>query len=477
MAARQDQGLQIALIILIFLFILSAVAAYIGWKSYSESEQRGTELRSQLSDKEKQVNSFQTENEGLRTMMGFGPNDNFDSVKATHEADMKKYGAAIAEEGRAYKNVLEAVHKEFTDTAAREAESKKQYKELDARFAAREAETNKQIAEFRDKNKKLDEDNANERNKFNQFVKELENTKKELLSNLDKQRTDLEGQISDRDSKLKAFDEQVAELKRAVVNWREQVPKDEESFEIADGRISWVNQNGTVWINVGEADAVRRQLTFNVYDADEHDADRAVKKGSIEVTRVTGDHMAEARITQDDPTNPILTGDNIYSPVWHRGKKLRFALTGIIDFNNDGISDMKLARELIELNGGVVDAYLGDDGKIVGEGITAHTRYLVLGDTPESVVRANMMEGFQTMNQKATELGVETITLDQFVNRMGYTPRDRVVRLGEGASATDFPARSGSTRDLPEADPPTADEAAPQFRVRRPSRPTQRTPY
>ena len=40
MAARQDQGLQIALIILIFLFILSAVAAYIGWKSYSESEQR-----------------------------------------------------------------------------------------------------------------------------------------------------------------------------------------------------------------------------------------------------------------------------------------------------------------------------------------------------------------------------------------------------------------------------------------------------
>ena len=56
-----------------------------------------------------------------------------------------------------------------------------------------------------------------------------------------------------------------------------------------------------MWINVGAADAIRRQVTFNVYDADEHDANRAVKKGSIEVTRLMGDHMAEARVTQDRP--------------------------------------------------------------------------------------------------------------------------------------------------------------------------------
>ncbi len=475
MAARQDQGLQIALIILIFLFILSAVAAYIGWKSYSESEQRGSELRTQLEDKNKQVNSYQAENEGLREMMGFGPNDNFESVKTTYEADMKRFGTAIADETRRfYKNVLEAVHKESTDTAARVAESKKLYNELDARYAAREAETNKQITEFKDKNKRLEEDNANERKKFRDFQLELENTKKELLSNLDKQRTELEGQIADRDGKIKAFDARVAELIRAVANLQEQVPKDEESFEIADGRISWINQNnGTVWINVGEADSIHRQVTFNVYDADEHDADRAIKKGSIEVTKVMGDHMSEARITQDDPTNPILTGDNIYSPVWHRGKKLRFALTGIVDFNNDGNSDMQLARELIELNGGAVDAYLGDDGKVVGE-ITAHTRYLVLGDYPESAIRANLQEGWQAMNRTASELGVETVTLDQFVNRMGYTPQDRVVRLGEGATASDFPARQDKSKTLPEAE---ADAESEEFRPRTPYRGSSKTPY
>ena len=141
-----------------------------------------------------------------------------------------------------------------------------------------------------------------------------------------------------------------------------------------------------MWINLGTADSLRRQVTFSVYDADQHDAAKATKKGSIEVTRLLGEHMAEARITEDDPTNPILTGDNIYSQVWHRGKKLHFALTGFIDFDGDGQSDMQLARDLIELNGGVVDAYLNDDGTVEGE-ITANTRYLVLGDVPESAIQ------------------------------------------------------------------------------------------
>jgi hypothetical protein len=478
MAARQDQGLQIALIILIFLFILSAVAAYIGWKSYGESEQRGAELRNQLEDKNKQATTTQSENEQLRTWTGFGPNDNFDSVKTTYEADMKRYGTAIADETRRfYKNVLEAVAKERDDTAGREADARNQIKDLTAKLEAKEGETDKQIAEFKQKNKQLEEDNASERNKFGQFRLQIENANKELMTSLDKQRTDFEAQIAERDGKIKAFETQVTGLQKDVRDLRTQIPTDNESFEIADGRISRVNQDGTVWINVGQADAIHRQVTFNVYDADEHDADRAVKKGSIEVTKISGDHMSEARITQDDPTNPILRGDNIYSPVWHRGKKLRFAITGTIDFNNDGISDLELARDLIELNGGAVDAYLDDNGKVQGPGMTAHTRYLILGDAPESAIRANMKEGWDEMYKKAHELGVETITLDQFLNRMGYTPQERAVKLGAGAAAVDFPARSGNAREVPdtETEPPPADGTQ-KFRPRKPYS-TQKTPY
>jgi hypothetical protein len=150
--------------------------------------------------------------------------------------------------------------------------------------------------------------------------------------------------------------------------------------------------------------------------------------------------MAEARITKDDPTNPILTGDNIYSQVWHRGKKLQFALTGFIDIDGDGQSDLQLARELIALNGGVVDAYLDEDGKVQGD-ITANTRYLISGDPPEKGGRSALQQGTQDMFKTASSLGVETITLPEFLSQMGYKPQDRTVHLGTGAKARDFPAK------------------------------------
>ena len=247
--------------------------------------------------------------------------------------------------------------------------------------------------------------------------------------------------------------------------------KSAESFEVPDGRISWVNQNGTVWINLGAADSLRRQITFSVFDADQQDPAKTDQKGSIEVTRILGDHMAEARITNDDPRNPILTGDQIYSQVWHRGKKLRFALTGIIDLDGDGRSDMKLARDLIELNGGVVDAYLADDGKVEGE-ITVNTRYLVLGDFPEEANQAALQEGWQEMSDDAKTNGVEVITLDKFLNQIGYAPDDRMVQLGAGARAVDFPPQ-------PDAGPLPSESrgGSTQFRPRTPNIPNHPESY
>ena len=107
-----------------------------------------------------------------------------------------------------------------------------------------------------------------------------------------------------------------------------------------------------MWINLGSADALRRQITFSVFDADKQDPAKTDRKGSIEVTKILGDHMAEAHITNDDPQNPILTGDQILQPGLASRQALRFALTGIIDLDGDGRSDMKMARDLIELNGG-----------------------------------------------------------------------------------------------------------------------------
>src|SRR4029079_4673491 len=210
--------------------------------------------------------------------------------------------------------------------------------------------------------------------------------------------------------RIKTLEDQVTKLDRANTVLKEQRKDEPGSFEVADGKVSWVNQNGLVWINLGTADSLRRQVTFSVFDSDQHDAAKATKKGSIEVTRVMGDHMAEARITSDNPKNPILTGDNIYSQIWHRGKKLHFAFAGVVDIDGDGQTDLPLMKDLIELNGGILDAYEKDDGKLEGE-LTANTRYLVLGEVPDSNLHGVMQGNFHEMSKTASSYGVQTITL------------------------------------------------------------------
>jgi hypothetical protein len=442
MAARQDQTLQIFLIIFIFAFLVSAVVAYLGWHGYSEATARETALKTSLADKSKQSDDQKTELQDLHQVLGFGRDDNATAVKAATDADMKTYGSGIADEAsRTYHKVLETIAAERDQTAAREAKQKQQISEQDKSLLAVKTEAQKQIDSYSAASKKAQEDLANQQREAREYRQTLETAQNELKKSLDDQRAKYEGQITKLDANIKSLGDQYAQVERANKILKEERKSEPGSFEVADGRISLVNQNGTVLINLGSADSLRRQVTFSVFDADQHDAAKATKKASIEVTRVVDDHTAEARITNDNPLNPILTGDNIYSQIWHRGKKLHFALTGVIDIDGDGQSDLQLARELIESNGGIVDAYLKEDGKIQGD-ISANTRYLVLGDIPDSALRANMQTGFQSMSKTAASMGVQTISLPQFVDQMGYKPQDRTVTLGTGAHARDFPPRA-----------------------------------
>lgn len=451
MAARQDQTLQIFLIVFIFLFLVTAVVAYLGWRGYSDSDQKATALQSQLNDKSTQAQNKEAELEDLKEKVGFGRNDNAADVKKAADDDMKTYGAGVADEAsRTYRKVLESVFTELHQTQGRESKLTEDIKARDAHLLAVETETKKMIDQHDAARKKAEEDLADQKNQFADARTTMAKSEEDLKKSLDDQRKAYTAQIEERDNKLKGVTEHNTKLEHAVDDLKSQRKDEPESFEVADGRVSWVNQNGTVWINLGTADSLRRQVTFSVFDADLHDAAKSKKKGSIEVTRLLSDHMAEARITKDDPKNPILTGDNIYSQIWHRGKKLHFALTGLIDIDGDGQSDLQFARNLIELNGGIVDAYLDEAGKQQGE-ITANTRYLVYGDKTDSPSRVNLQQGTNDMFKEANSLGVQTITLPEFLTQMGYKPQDRTVHLGAAATGKDFPVRqenetTGSTK-------------------------------
>ncbi|MEM6330237.1 MAG: hypothetical protein AAF790_08310 [Planctomycetota bacterium] len=446
MAARSDQTLQIALVTFIGTSLLLLCFLIYVNRLKADYRQEAEKLRSDKTAEASKARSLQTENETLRQQMGMGQFDSADAVQKQFDEDVKTYASTLAPADQVYRKMVTRFYEENKRSTEQESQAKEREKALKQRLLATEAEKNAQIKEFEDTLKKVQEDAARERNAFRSARADLEEKREELAASLERQRVAHEKELTRLTSQVSDLDGQLAKAKKTIETLINNRAQDDPSFEIADGAVAYVNQaNRTVWINIGEQDALRRQVTFSVYEQTEADAGKAPKKASIEVIRMLGDHLAEARITDDDARNPILPGDWIYSPLWHRGKQIRFALTGVLDLDGDQRADLQQAKDLIALNGGVVDASVTDDGSVEGE-MTVETRYLVLGDYPSLPSQTNLATSWKDMNREAANLGVETITMSEFLNQMGYKPLNKSVTLGDGARAADFQPKPSKFR-------------------------------
>jgi hypothetical protein len=87
----------------------------------------------------------------------------------------------------------------------------------------------------------------------------------------------------------------------------------------------------------------------------------------------------------------------------------------------------------------------------------------------DAVAVKKALDAFSEMNRQADYLGVEKISVQEFLDRMGWRAEDRTVRIGRGADPNDFPA---APPDGFRADDPSA--AAAKFRRRYPPRPNLR---
>ncbi|MEO1497128.1 MAG: hypothetical protein AAFV43_08265 [Planctomycetota bacterium] len=444
MAARQDQNLQIALIVCGVLIFALGIGLYFAYSSYQKESATVADLTQQRSSSDQAAREATSQAVDLKTMLGFDGGVNFSDVKAQFEEDQTRYMGTFEESNRNYRAVIDTLAEENRKIAEQENQAKLGKQQALDTLAAMEAEHAAEIKQFKERLDATQADLARERQAFENGRTELEQQRASLSKSLDGLRQDFESRLADATKAQKQAERERTDAERSREQLLAQRATDDPSFEVADGRITFVNQaTGAAWINLGEADSLRRQVTFSVFESELTDAGKADKKGSVEVVRILGEHLAEAKITSDDASNPVLPGDQIYSQVWQRGKKLRFALTGLIDLDGDGRSDLQQAKDLIALNGGEIDASLEADGTTDGE-MTINTRYLVLGEPSNLPSMAKLREGYNTMSKRAEALGVETITVDDFVNQMGYRPSESTFRYGAGRKGSGGSAPGGS---------------------------------
>jgi hypothetical protein len=438
--ARENQDLQIALIVSVMLTIILGVATFLCYRKYTDTEKS---LQAALADGNKKSTEADRARDEVNKLkkdfIGVPDTQRVEDLSTQFAEDMKKYGSAYSQESQFYRPLVEKLFQTIQDKNKELVDTKDEIQRLTAKYEAREAGKDAQIKEFADQVSNMTKDLKSREETFTKeraSITELDNNIREQLKTAQKDaatdKSTLEAKIQETDAQRTKAQELAQKLRA------ENSSLTRETMDVPDGEISRINQrNGTVWIDLGKADELNPLVTFAVYPADVSNLGKGAKKASIEVTQILDDHLAEARILDDKTTDPIMPGDKIYTPVWNPGDKRHFALAGIMDINGDGKNNLQLLRNLIKLNGGVVDCDVDEKGKVNGE-ISIQTRYIVLGNEPSEKGDLSGAAAFSKIKSEAKSLGIQVVPLGDLLDRMGYKPQAHLVNFGSGANPNDF---------------------------------------
>ncbi|MBN2475361.1 MAG: hypothetical protein JXB62_12185 [Pirellulales bacterium] len=441
--ARENQGLQIALIVFVMLTIILGVTTFIFYGQYNEAQTKATTAEKSAADQRAAASAIAGECMELKREIGVAETEKLEDYSAQFKQTMAEFGGNFPEENRFYRPLLGYLAQAIQDKVNENALLKAEVQKLKDEYEIREAAKDTQIQQLQAALKKAEQDLAAQIAKFDtdrtRFTKDQGDLQTQLQAARKKAADDLASlqvnvdETQQKNQLLTTRNRQMTDRLKGLV---------EETFEVADGEIRFVNQrNGTAWINLGRADSLARQTTFAVYPMDTTNLAKGVKKGSIEVTQILGEHLAEVRVLEDEISDPIMPGDKIHTPVWTPGERKRFALTGFMDIDDDGKSDLQTIRNLITMHGGVIDCETDDTGKRRGE-MTISTRYLVLGETLDARGGEEMVAASTAMIREAEQLGIQKIPLRDLLQRMGWKNQTPVVQFGRGANPENFRARA-----------------------------------
>jgi hypothetical protein len=351
------------------------------------------------------------------------------------------------------KEQIKALRQELDSTKNNYVSKQKEYDSLKAEYSNYQKEWNadtqsKRIAEAqsavetqkRQAIAQKDEELRDARKKITettqQLAQELEKTKKEFAE----RETKIRGEVDDEKGKLVNLQQEL----RTKYNSRQVVQLDKPR-----GRIVNVDRHGeTVYINLGTGVNLPPQVTFSVYGRGTGGKVLPEPKAKIEVIRPVDRSLALARITavakpsairaESDPdreaywitdpkqfykaTEAILPDDLIFNPVWDPDRPIHVGLVGSFDIDGDGQDDLESLLRMLRDLGVAIDAYpdIKQGYKVVGK-IDYQTDYLIVGNTPPTLIGAKTVDNRQEFQDQAKVRGIEILRLQRFLDKVGYS--------------------------------------------------------
>lgn len=465
MAARENQPYLIAVIVLVLVALALALAAFLGLSKAGEYADVRDQLESELAFQKKLNESRKIESDVLKAFIGdLGPSvaeveTLMGSLGRQASGLQGEQQTAVNEVINSLKSVQEVYNKDMlANVASGEGENPQEFtwrgliENLSAVLGKKHGELNIKNNQARDAQRDAATKIASMENTVDELEKTLKTTQDKLASELQRWSalqqeltTALEEGRSENEKLQGAYDNfrQVSQAKQNELNnsigdlttentrLKEKINiYEREVFDRPDGQVVKVASDlGMVFLDLGREDGLTANRTFAIYDQSVTNFEKGTHKAMIEVTRV-GDRQAEARVTDENPMNPILTGDYALTATWDPGFRVQVALAGKFDLDNDNFDDTDKLIQMIERNGGQVVASHNAEGEITGK-IDADTRFLVLGEPPSIGPDANpaVVTAMKTLEAQADRNTVQVIGLNKLLNRMGVRAKPRIERL------------------------------------------------
>ena len=470
MAARENQGYLIAVIILVLLSLVLALVAFLGvQKAYERAESaEASEAKLQVSRKIADAEAIK--GQIFKAIIGdLGPatseidsglND-LQQISATpsmSDAD-KKIVDDIITEVRAAKEIYKieisgqfanddeadstvaTLRSRLTDLTALVDRLRKSYTIQVRRADEAQKDNEQKLAQAEDAVKSAnDEVQALNEKLQDQKAKSLVNEQK-LTDQVEKSKIAIadvtrksEEAASVATASILQANNQVALLEEDNVNLKTKLNQlTNQVFDRADGKVIRVaSALKTVFLDIGRGDGLTNNRTFSVYDQSVTNFETATPKGSIEVVQV-GNFRSEARITNENPVNPILRGDHILTPTWDPGFSLKIALAGRFDLDGDRYDDTDKLVRLIERNGGEVVARHDEKGNVTGK-LSPEVRYLVKGNeglisSEDDADAGRILNALREMEADASKNTVQVIDLQKLLNLLGVSAQPKTQQL------------------------------------------------
>lgn len=466
MAARDDSVIRGSLITSLIVLVLSLALNFFLYRWGSTSSIESERAREQLAQAQNQLRTSSERITLMKAMMGQGTlsdaefevlrqstsgDPEMEAIERQFIQDMAYLGPDVDPQNRNYSalpeyfvNAVRSRNEQFGQARAEATTIRTQEANnvANARQAQAEAEKNRDNALA-----KLEQATA-EFTADREKMKQVGEQTRDELTKLDRQLAAVRKAASDEKQQLT---NQLAQLQSVVESQRQELNRlRNDRFENVQGEISYVVPPGRlVHINLGSSDGLRTGVQFGVIDVNELSVENAEMKAQIQVTKILGEHSAQARVVGNPSyRNPLVQGDKIYSPFWAPGRQVKIALAGEVDMDGDGRSDVPELTAMIQRAGAeVIPLTVGADGELQGA-LDSSVRFLVVGEVPTIAggldastddLRNRAAAAIGRAKERANELGVTPIPVWKLMDYLRGMSDTVTTPLGSAARGSDFP--------------------------------------